>query len=88
MSWIVAMLYVQKDLGAIVKAVFDRWEERKGELNHQYLFAADARVTPTDILHSIKKRAFSCFRCHTISSQNRIDRQGRRLPCNPHDRCT
>ena len=51
------MLYVQKDLGAVARAVFDHWEEREKELNHTYLYAANARVTPRDILASIKRGA-------------------------------
>lgn len=51
----VAMLYVQKDLGTITKAVFDHWDTRKAKLNHQYLYAANTRLTPLDILASVKK---------------------------------
>ncbi|RDX49776.1 NAD(P)-binding protein [Lentinus brumalis] len=50
-----AMLYVQKDLSAVTKAVFDNWDARKDELNHQYLYVANARVTPRDILASVKE---------------------------------
>ncbi|KAI8982946.1 NAD-P-binding protein [Trametes punicea] len=50
-----AMLYVQKDLSAVTKAVFDNWDARKDELNHQYLYVANARVTPLNILASVKK---------------------------------
>lgn len=50
------MLYVQKDLGAITKAVLDHWDARKHSLNHQYLYCANARLTPLDILASVKKR--------------------------------
>ncbi|KAH9928435.1 uncharacterized protein BXZ73DRAFT_102276 [Epithele typhae] len=32
-----AMLYVQKDLSAVTKAVFDNWDTHRGVLNHQYL---------------------------------------------------
>ena len=49
------MLYVKKDLSAVTKAVFDQWESRKNELNHNYLYVANARVTPLDILASVKK---------------------------------
>lgn len=49
------MLYVQKDLGAITKAVLDHWDARKHSLNHQYLYCANARLTPLDILASVKK---------------------------------
>ena len=54
-SPVVAMLYVRKDLSAVVKAVFDHWDTRKDELNHQYLYVANARVTAQDILASVKK---------------------------------
>ncbi|KAI9065076.1 NAD-P-binding protein [Trametes sanguinea] len=50
-----AMLYVQRDLSAVTKAVFDHWDARKDELNHQYLYVANARVTPMNILASVKK---------------------------------
>ena len=49
------MLYVQRDLSAVVKAVFDHWDTREDELNHQYLYVANARVTAQDILASVKK---------------------------------
>ncbi|KAI0672631.1 NAD-P-binding protein [Trametes maxima] len=51
-----AMLYVQKDLSAVTKAVFDHWDGRKEELHHQYLYVANARVTPLEILASVKKQ--------------------------------
>ncbi|KAI0808017.1 NAD(P)-binding protein [Fomes fomentarius] len=50
-----AMLYVQKDLSAVTKAVFDSWDTRKDELNHVYLYVANARVTPQEIIASVKK---------------------------------
>ncbi|TBU39662.1 NAD(P)-binding protein [Dichomitus squalens] len=50
-----AMLYVQKDLSAVTKAIFDQWELRKDDLNHNYLYVANARVTPLEILASVKK---------------------------------
>ncbi|KAI0697300.1 NAD(P)-binding protein [Cerioporus squamosus] len=50
-----AMLYVQKDLSAVTKALFDNWDARKDELNHQCFYVANARVTPRDILASVKK---------------------------------
>lgn len=53
------MLYVQKDLSAVTKAVFDSWDTRKDELNHVYLYVANARVTPQEIIASVKKRQFS-----------------------------
>ena len=53
------MLYVQKDLSAVTKAVFDHWES--AALNHQYLYVAAARLTPLEILASVKKRAPVCL---------------------------
>ncbi|KAI0708016.1 NAD(P)-binding protein [Earliella scabrosa] len=50
-----AMLYVQKDLCAVTKAVFDSWDTQQDELNHQYLYVANTRLTPLDILASVKK---------------------------------
>ncbi|KAI1786962.1 NmrA-like domain-containing protein [Ganoderma leucocontextum] len=50
-----AMVYVQKDLSAVTKAVLDNWDVRKEELNYHYLYVANARVTPLEILASIKK---------------------------------
>ena len=52
---IVAMLYVQKDLSAITKAIFDHWDTRKDELNNLYLYAATTRYCPLDILASVKR---------------------------------
>ncbi len=52
------MLYVEKDLSGVAKAVFDQWEGKKQDLNHQYLYVADARVTPMDIVASLKKRKY------------------------------
>jgi hypothetical protein len=51
----VTMLYVEKDLSAIVKAVFDQWEKQQNELNGKYLQASNARVRPVDIVSSVQK---------------------------------
>ncbi|CCM05618.1 uncharacterized protein FIBRA_07847 [Fibroporia radiculosa] len=51
----VAMLYVEKDLSGVTKAVFDQWDSKAAELNHQYLYVCNARVKPVDILASVKK---------------------------------
>jgi hypothetical protein len=53
------MLYVEKDLSAIVKAIFDQWDERKAELDGAYLQASNARVTPNDIVAAAKKGNYS-----------------------------
>jgi hypothetical protein len=49
------MLYVEKDLAAISKAVFDQWEQKQDKLNHTYLYASNARLTPLDIRSAIEK---------------------------------
>ena len=49
------MLYVEKDLSAIVKAVLDAWPERRDELKWKYLHASDARLTPADIVRAAEK---------------------------------
>lgn len=51
----VAMLYVEKDLSAITKAIFDQWDAKEDELNHQYLYCTNARLTPLEITESVKK---------------------------------
>ncbi|OCH92791.1 NAD(P)-binding protein [Obba rivulosa] len=49
-----AMLFVEKDLSAVAKAVFDNWQKKRDQLNHKYLYVSNARVTPMDIAASIK----------------------------------
>jgi len=49
------MLYVEKDLSAIAKAVFDQWDSKKHELNHKILYCADARVSAGDIIDCIER---------------------------------
>lgn len=51
----VAMLYVEKDLSAIAKAVFDQWDSKKHELNHKILYCADSRVSCGDIINCIER---------------------------------
>lgn len=51
----VAMLYVEKDLSAIVKGIFDQWESKKNELNHKILYCTDARVSAGDIIECIER---------------------------------
>lgn len=55
---LVAMLYVQKDLSAVTKAVFDNWDAKRDELNHKILYVANARVSPAEIIACIKKGIF------------------------------
>ncbi len=49
------MLYVEKDLSAVAKAIFDHWDSKKHELNHKILYCANARVSATEILACIER---------------------------------
>ena len=49
------MLYVEEDLSAITKAVFDQWDTKKKDLNHEYLYCADARIAPEEIISCVKR---------------------------------
>ena len=49
------MLYVEKDLSAVAKAVFDNWDVKKNELNHKVLYCTDARVSAADIIACIEE---------------------------------
>ncbi|KAH9942071.1 NAD(P)-binding protein [Amylocystis lapponica] len=69
-----AMLYVEKDLAAIAKAVFDRWDARRDALNHQYLYAADARVSPREIAASVHKLTGKTVTYETLPTTGVPDR--------------
>lgn len=60
------MLYVEKDLSGVVKAIFDQWETKKDDLNHQYLYVTNARITPLDILASVKKGGLWLRNCRAV----------------------
>ncbi|KIV87921.1 hypothetical protein PV11_03437 [Exophiala sideris] len=48
------MLWVQRDLGVIVKAILDNWDTRKKELVYQHFYAMDAIHTPTEVCSMIE----------------------------------
>ncbi|KAF5581445.1 transcriptional regulatory [Fusarium pseudoanthophilum] len=48
-------LYVEKDLGAVAKALFDQWDEEKDILNGKYFLASGARETMGDINAILEK---------------------------------
>lgn len=54
------MVWVEKDLAGVVKAVLDRWDERKDELIHRHLYAMDAIHTPSEICETIQQGEKSC----------------------------
>lgn len=49
------MLYVEKDLSGLSKAIFDQWDVKKDDLNHKVLYCADARVSPNDVIKCIER---------------------------------
>jgi hypothetical protein len=49
------MLYVEKDLSAVAKAIFDQWDSKKDELNHEILYCANARVSAAEVLACIER---------------------------------
>jgi hypothetical protein len=49
------MLYVERDLSALAKAVFDQWDSKKNELNHKILYCANTRVSAADIIACIER---------------------------------
>ena len=51
----VQMLWVERDLAAVCKAIFDNWDLRKEDLNHQYLFAASVRMSYNELVAVIEK---------------------------------
>ncbi|KAF5579134.1 transcriptional regulatory [Fusarium pseudocircinatum] len=48
-------LYVEKDLGAVAKALFDQWDEKKDALDGKYFLASGARETMGDINAVLEK---------------------------------
>ncbi|KAJ9634443.1 uncharacterized protein PV06_10574 [Exophiala oligosperma] len=51
------MLWVQRDLSAVVKAVLDNWETKRADLLHQHLYAMDAIHTPSEVCATIERVA-------------------------------
>src|ERR1700733_6924702 len=52
-KWLVAMLYVEKDLAQCVKVAFDKWDSQKAKLNYQYLYVANMRLSPNEFRTAI-----------------------------------
>ena len=61
------MLYVEKDLSAIVKAVLDHWDSQKPELNGKYLQASGGRVSPKDIVATVQKGTWPLYPCLSVN---------------------
>jgi hypothetical protein len=51
----VTTLYVEKDLGAVCKAVWDQWDDKKSGLDGKYLLAAGAHETPRYMAQVLEK---------------------------------
>jgi hypothetical protein len=49
------MLWVERDLSAVCKAVFENWEKKKQILNHQYLFASSVRMSYNELVAMIQE---------------------------------
>jgi len=67
MHTVVVSLYVEKDLSAVCKAVFDLWDSRKAELNYQILLASGARETPGDISKIIERGVLRAICSYSFS---------------------
>jgi hypothetical protein len=52
------MLYVEKDLSGVAKAIFDQWDSKKHELNHKILYCAGSRVSGADIMACLERGTF------------------------------
>ena len=55
------MLWVERDLAAVCKAIFDNWDLRKDDLNHQYLFASSVRMSCNELVAIIQKGRSNSF---------------------------
>lgn len=64
----VHMVWVEKDLAGVVKAVFDNWDERKDELTHKHLYAMDAVHTPSEICSVIESGKHLAPRSTSLSN--------------------
>jgi hypothetical protein len=49
------MVWVERDLAGVVKAVFDNWDRRKDELRYRHLYAMDAVHTPREVCDVIQR---------------------------------
>ncbi|KIW76352.1 hypothetical protein Z517_11098 [Fonsecaea pedrosoi CBS 271.37] len=49
------MVWVEKDLAGVTKAIFDNWDQRKDELRYRHLYAMDAIHTPREICDVINR---------------------------------
>ncbi|OAG44310.1 hypothetical protein AYO21_01306 [Fonsecaea monophora] len=49
------MVWVEKDLAGVTKAIFDNWNQRKDELRYRHLYAMDAIHTPREICDVINR---------------------------------
>lgn len=52
---LVTSLYVEKDLAAICKALFDQWDTKTASLDGKYFLASGARETMGDINAVVEK---------------------------------
>jgi hypothetical protein len=65
------MLYVEKDLSAVAKAVFDQWDTKKDELNHKVLYCSDSRVSPAEIIACLERGKLA-LRQRSITATDKV----------------
>ena len=49
------MVWIEKDLSAVAKAVYDNYESRQSELKHKHHFVSGGRITYNDMTKTIEK---------------------------------
>lgn len=60
------MLWVERDLAAIVKAILDQWETAREKLLYKHLYAMDAVRTPHEICAIIEKGSNFLLSSHIL----------------------
>lgn len=69
-----AMLFVEKDLSGIAKAVFDQWDAKRDQLTHKYLYCTNARVSPGEILACVERVSGKKAAYHRLETTGWKDR--------------
>lgn len=64
------MVWIEKDLSAIAKAILDNWETKKPDLQYQHLFASSGRVTYGDLVRLIEKGKQTKSSARTCSTKH------------------
>lgn len=51
----VFMVWIEKDLSAVTKAVYDNWDEKSKELQYNHLFVSGGRTTYEEMTQTIEQ---------------------------------